>query len=183
MASSLELKIKKLPSAPGVYLFKDSSEEILYIGKAKNLKNRVSSYLVHQRTDWKASTILSESATVDYHLTSNELEALLLEAKLVQNHQPKYNTLLKTGQPFVYLMLTKDELPELVIVRNKKGKGTYFGPFIDKGPARQVYNFLINTFKLKLCKKKIENGCLYYHIGKCPGSCRPNFDEVGYANH
>lgn len=105
---------------------------------------------------------------------------MLLEAQLIQSYQPKFNVLLKTGQPFVYLIITNTKLPELKIVRNKKQKGTYFGPFIEKSHAYRVYNFLIRTFQLKICKKKIDLGCLYYHMGICSGSCRKDFDVDKY---
>jgi excinuclease ABC subunit C len=107
---------------------------------------------------------------------------MLLEAELIQANQPKFNVLLKSGQPFLYIMVTSPQkkLPELKIVRNKTKKGSYFGPFIEKAPARKVYNFLIKTFQLKLCKKKIKNGCLDYHLGTCAGSCRPDFNKTAY---
>jgi excinuclease ABC subunit C len=171
--------IKQLPAKPGVYLFADD-DHILYIGKAKNLKNRIKSYLQQQKTNWKAASLLTESTKLNHHVTCNELEAMLLEAKLIQTHQPKFNVLLKTGQPFLYIMVSKGKLPELQLVRNKKKKGIYFGPFIEKGPVRKVHSFLIKTFKLKICNKKIENGCLYYHLRQCAGSCRNDFDYNGY---
>lgn len=173
-------QIKKLPASPGVYLFKDDQGQIMYIGKAKNLKKRGSQYVQRLGIDIKVDAIFSSSVTVDYLLTQTELEALLLEAKLIQSHQPKCNVLLKSGQPFLYLMISVASLPELKIVRNQKHKGTYFGPFLEKGSARKVYDFLIKTFRLKICKKKIEKGCLYYHMGLCSGSCRPDFDKAAY---
>ena len=171
-----------LPPLPGVYLFKDENNQILYIGKAKNLKRRVSSYFQKQDTDWKASAVVQSSSHIDHVVTKTELEAMLLEAELIKAHQPKFNILLKSGQPFLYLLITSPQrkIPELKIVRNKKEKGTYFGPFLEKTPARKVYNFLTKTFKLKICKKKIENGCLDYHLGICSGSCKPDFDKYAY---
>jgi len=175
---SLANQIKKFPCLAGVYLFKSFDDQILYIGKAKNLKTRVSNYLKHD--DWKSSSIMNASSKVDFIITKNELEAMLLEAKMIQGNQPKFNVLLKTGQPFIYLMITNSKLPELKIVRNKKQKGSYFGPFIEKNHARKVFNFLIKTFHLKICKKKIDQGCLYFHMGLCSGSCKKDFDEKGY---
>ncbi len=173
-------KIKRLPQVSGVYFFKNSSGEIVYIGKAKNLRTRVSQYLNTVDHDLKSNLILSESTDIDFEVTENELTAMLLEAKLIQSYQPKHNILLKSGQPFLYLMITTGKLPELKLTRSKKQRGTYFGPFIEKGPARKVFNFLEKTFRLKLCKQKIENGCLYYHMGVCSGFCRTDFDEAGY---
>lgn len=172
--------IKKLPSKPGVYLFKDAEGHILYIGKAKNLKKRGASYLQRVGRDVKIDGLFVEGDYIDYQVTANELEALLLEAQLIQSNQPKFNVLLKTGQPFIYLLVTSGTLPELKMIRNRKQKGTYFGPFLDKGAARHVYDFLIKTFRLKLCKKKIAHGCLDYHLGICAGQCRPDFDAGAY---
>jgi excinuclease ABC subunit C len=179
---NLEEQSKRLPQKPGVYLFKDNSDHIFYIGKAKNLKNRVRSYFQKKDSDWKIASIIESSTKIDYIETQNELAAMLLEAELIQANQPKFNILLKSGQPFIYLLITSPlkKLPELKITRNKKEKGTYFGPFLEKTPARKVYDFLIKTFRLKLCKKKIENGCLDYHLGICAGSCRPDFDKNSY---
>jgi excinuclease ABC subunit C len=105
---------------------------------------------------------------------------MILEAKLILGHKPKFNVLLKEGQPFLYFFITGGKIPELKLVRNKRQKGEYFGPFFEKGPARRVYDFLIKTFRLKICKKKIPTGCLYYHMGICSGSCRPDFNLEDY---
>jgi excinuclease ABC subunit C len=179
----LETQIKKLPQAPGVYLFKDAQDLVLYIGKAKKLRNRVASYL--KNDDLKSTSLREVSNHLDFMVTKNELEAMLLEAKLIQTHQPKFNILLKTGQPFLWILATQETenqitLPELKLVRNQKQKGVYFGPFLEKNSARKVYDFLIKTFRLKLCKKKIAHGCLDYHMGICAGKCRPDFDKNNY---
>lgn len=177
-----KIEIKKIPTSSGVYIFKNKENEILYIGKAKNLKIRVSSYFKNINNDPKVDSIINESSKIDFIETKNELEALLLEAELIQSNQPKFNILLKTGQPFLYLLFTSPQktLPSISIVRNKKKKGTYFGPFIDKTAARRVYDFLIKTFRLKLCKQKIKSGCLDYHLGICAGKCRPDFNKEEY---
>jgi len=170
---------KTLPQAPGIYLFKDKNQLVIYIGKAKSLKNRVQSYF-RKTTDWKIQSLIDEYADIDYILTQNETEALLLEAQLIRDHQPKYNVLLKNGQPYVYILFTKDELSEIKLVRNKKEKGTFFGPFLHKMQAHGVYRFLVETFKLKVCNKKIENGCLEFHLNLCAGNCKSNFDPADY---
>ena len=179
--TKIHIQAKDLPQLPGVYLFKDEHNQILYIGKAKNLKKRVLSYFkgVH---DLKSYTITSASCKIDHIVTKNELEAMLLEAQLIQSNQPKFNILLKSGQPFLYLLITSPQkkLPEIKLVRTKKEKGTYFGPFLEKTPARKVYNFITRTFKLTLCKQKMESGCLEYHIGNCAGNCRTDFNQDEY---
>ncbi|MEX0672063.1 MAG: GIY-YIG nuclease family protein [Candidatus Babeliales bacterium] len=171
--------LKLLPSLPGVYLFKDKELKVIYVGKAKSLKDRVGSYF-NPTNDWKIKTLLAEAHSLDHIITKNEEEALLLEAQIVQEHQPRYNTLLKNGQPFIYLLVTNTPLPQLEIVRNKKRKGTYYGPFIHKKQARNVLAYLIRTFQLKICNASIISGCLDYHLELCSGSCKPDFDQEGY---
>lgn len=168
-----------LPRKPGVYFFKDKNGTVIYIGKAKSIKNRIQSYF-QTTDDWKVAALIQEFATIDYLITKNETEALLLEAQLIKQHQPKFNVLLKSGQPFVYLLFTKEELPQLKLVRNKQETGTYFGPFLHKTAARRVLHYLLKTFQLVLCGKTIENGCLNYHLGLCSGSCTSAFDKEGY---
>lgn len=178
-------QIKNLPHEPGVYLFKDLNRQIIYVGKAKDLRNRVSQYLQQQNSDVKAHSILQAAYALDHVRTSSELEALLLEAQLIQSHQPRFNVLLKDGQPFLWLIISSqsaDVLPKIELVRNKKKRGIYFGPFLEKNHARSVYEFLLRTFRLKICNKKITNGCLYYHLGSCAGACRPDFDADAYRD-
>ena len=172
---------KHIPRLPGVYFFKDAQGEIVYIGKAKSLRHRINSYFQNHTTDWKIEAIRSAYADLDFIVTKTETEALLLEAELIQRYQPAFNTIFKTGQPFVYIVFkTHKTMPTMAIMRNKKNKGTYFGPFLQKNQARSVYRFLMETFQLNACNKKIENGCLDYHIGNCPGTCMANFDREEY---
>ena len=180
--TKIHTQATNLPALPGVYLFKDEKNQILYIGKAKNLKKRVLNYFQKQNTGWKSAAIVDASKKIDYIITKTELEAMLLEAQLIQSNQPKFNILLKSGQPFLYILITSPlrKFPEIKLVRTKKAKGTYFGPFLEKTPARKVYNFITKTFKLNLCKNKIESGCLEYHIGNCAGNCRSNFNKENY---
>lgn len=170
------------PKLPGVYVFKNADGTPIYIGKAKSLKHRVSSYFHKQKTDWKVAALIEEHASLEYILTKNETEALLLETQMIQQYKPKFNVLMTSGQPFVYLLFAhpKNQLPEIKIVRNKRQKGTYFGPFLHKSQARRVHQYLTEKFRLMMCNKKIENGCLEYHIGICPGNCKPDFDPQEY---
>ena len=172
--------LDKLPDSPGVYLFKDANGVILYIGKAISLKNRVRSYFAPRHTDWKIAALMAEQASIDYIITAHEHDASVLEAKLIQEHRPKYNVLLRDGQPFLYLLFTKEPDPRLKIVRIRKEKGIYIGPFIKKQYVRATHRYLLEVFKLNRCNKNIAHGCLDYHLGTCPGSCMPNFDEQGY---
>jgi excinuclease ABC subunit C len=171
---------ENIPAAPGVYFFKDKNNTVLYIGKATSLKSRIQSYFSKGSRDWKVKALLEEHATIEYVITKTETEAALLEAELIQAHKPKYNVLLTSGQPFVYIFISADELPQLNIVRVKKEKGTYIGPFLYAGHARGTLRYLIETFRLMLCNKVIDNGCLDYHLGLCAGSCRKDFDPRDY---
>lgn len=169
-----------LPSLPGIYIFKNTLHEIIYVGKAKSLKKRVQSYFAKYGKDWKIDALLEEYAVIEHIITNSEEEALLLEAQMIKEHQPKYNVLLKSGQPFLYLLFTQEKLPKLKIVRNKKQKGTYFGPFLQKIHARRVYTYLFKTFQLTWCTKKIQGGCLQYHLELCAGNCKNDFDADAY---
>lgn len=171
---------ENIPSQPGVYFFKDKNNTVLYIGKATSLKSRVQSYFARYATDWKVNAMIQEYATVEYVITRTETEAALLEAELIQAHKPKYNVLLTSGQPFVYIFISNDSLPQLKIVRVKKEKGTYIGPFLYAKHARGALRYLIETFRLMVCNKTIDNGCLDYHLGLCAGSCRKDFDPRDY---
>ncbi len=179
MPMSTKKHTKIIPTSPGVYLFKATDNTILYIGKATSLRARVNSYF--QKThDWKITALIEDYVDIDYILTKTEMEAALLEAQLISKHKPKYNVLLRDGQPFIYLMVTKEPLPRLEYVRNKKEKGIYFGPFLQKTQARKTHRFLTETFRLNLCNKKIENGCLDFHIGLCAGNCKSDFNKEDY---
>lgn len=168
-----------LPSLPGVYLFKKDTE-ILYVGKAKCLKKRVQSYFQKRHTDWKIDSLIKEYTHIDHIITHNETEALLLEAQLIRNNKPPFNVLLKSGQPFLYILFTNTNPRQIVLVRNKKKRGIYFGPFLRKLQARSAYSYIMKTFKLTICNAKIENGCLNYHLDLCAGNCMPSFDLDGY---
>lgn len=180
MVGTEKLEYKNLPKLPGIYLFKNSENQVIYVGKAKSLQKRVASYFSKRNTDWKVAALLDEATSIEHILTHSETEALLLEAQLIRDNKPKYNVLLKSGQPFLYILVTQGAMPRLELVRNKKAKGLYFGPLLYKNHARRAYEYLIRTFQLFICNKKIESGCLDYHLGKCCGSCMQNFDIEGY---
>ncbi len=173
--------IRAIPELPGVYLFKDKDLGVIYIGKAKCLRARIRSYFKNRYEDWKIESLIAEYAALDYILTGTELEALLLEAQLIKEYKPKFNVLLKHGDPFFYILFTSGTLPEVKLVRNKKEKGVYFGPFIHKKQARVAYAYLMRTFRLRICAKRMESGCLDYHLGNCAGSCLKTFDSEEYT--
>ncbi|CAF1608184.1 unnamed protein product [Didymodactylos carnosus] len=170
-----------LSGLPGVYIFKDCTKGVIYVGKAKDLKKRVSSYFKTQEPDSKIQHLIKEHASIDYVQTKNETEALLLEAQLIRQFQPKYNTLLKSGSPFLYFEITSEQIPKLNLVTQQANKKSiYFGPFLYKAKTRHVFEFILRKFKLKICKLKIKQGCLDYHLGKCAGACLENFDLNDY---
>ena len=184
--------VAHVPSQAGVYFFKNAAQDIIYIGKAKCLKKRVQSYFSKRESDFKIDALLKEYASIDYVLTDNDIQAQLLEARLINEHQPKYNVLLTGGNPFLYILFTTvksahctkiGDLPAIKLVRSKllREKGTYFGPFIQKKEARAVFAYLVRTFKLRLCAARLDGGCLDYHLGVCAGSCLPHFDVEAYA--
>lgn len=169
-----------LPKLPGIYIFKDKNGCVIYIGKAKSIRKRVSSYFQKSHLEHKVNMLIGEHEFIDYIITKNETEALLLEAQLVKEYQPKYNILLKDGQPFVYIVFTDEDLSKVSFVRNKDIKGRYFGPFLHKFQAKKMFEYLVSTFRLNLCNKRVENGCLDYHLGLCAGNCKIDFDIENY---
>ena len=182
MNTLLQNTIRALPHVPGVYIFKNSAAEIIYIGKAKDLRNRCTSYISPDLGDIKGQAIATTATSVEYIETKSEVAALVLEAELIQHHRPQLNILLKDGQPFLYLVVTTEKIPQLLLTRTKTPRGSYFGPFIEKQPIRALYNFLTKTFRLDICNKNIPSGCLRFHMGICSGSCTQTFDEAGYRD-
>ena len=170
---------KNFPSTSGVYFFKDANNTILYIGKAKNLKNRLMSYFSNQ--DFKVIELLKQAVDIEVITTNNEIEALFLEAQLIKQHQPPFNRLLKAGNPYIYILFSADKLPTISLTRTKRKKGEYFGPFLTKNDANRVVEYLKKNLQLTICNKKIEAGCLQYHINICAGSCKSDFDEQFYT--
>jgi excinuclease ABC subunit C len=173
--------VSHLPKCPGVYFFKNENSEILYIGKATSLFDRVKSYFQYVDTRPNIVHLLSHAVSVDYIETKTAEEALLLEAMLIQKHKPPYNILIKEGNPFLYIVKTnkKKDLPQLLLSRHQSGTIS-IGPFLHKKSARAIYEYIMRTFQLKLCNKKMPNGCLLYHIGQCAGSCKADFNYTEY---
>lgn len=173
--------LAELPDRPGVYAFKDVSGTLIYIGKAQSLRTRVRSYF-RVNDDWKVTELLREHAGISYIVTQNDIEASLLEAELIQAYQPRYNVLLRSGDPFVYIAFFYDqELPRMQLVRRTPQTKHHFGPFIKRSHARRVFNYLQRTFRLKVCHHRIAGGCLDYHLGRCAGNCADTFDKDAYV--
>lgn len=182
--------LKELPvvfSGPGVYLMKDASGTIIYVGKARNLKKRLSSYFSGTgRLDKKTEVLVKKISTFETIITDTEKEALILESNLIKKHRPRYNVILKDGKRYPSLRLdTKNSYPFLEIVRKTKKDGAmYFGPFSSAGAVRQTVKVINKTFRLRKCKTKdFQNRsrpCLNYQMGICLGPCCHNIDETVY---
>jgi len=160
-----------LPNNPGCYLFKNSKDNVIYVGKAKNLKKRIRNYFKNNEFDSKTQTLLRYADSLDFVVTDSEEEALILENTLIKKYQPKYNIKLKDAKSPSYLLLTKEEYPRLIIDRWKRGKGIFFGPFLSAQERDYVLFFLRRTFLIRTCKKLLKKPCLRYHINLCDAPC------------
>ena len=167
----IEAKRKLLPDLPGCYLMKDAADQILYVGKAKNLKNRVRSYF-RGAHDTKTTKLVSEIDHFETIITNSNKEALLLEINLIQQYKPPFNIRLKEGTMYPYLKITKERHPQLIITSNvTKDGGLYFGPFPNVGAATQTQQLLHRVYPLRRCGKNEKRACFYYHLGQCIGPC------------
>ncbi len=170
--------LKKLPSESGVYIYKDANGTVIYVGKAKSLKNRVRSYFHSSDLNYKTRTLVSNIADINYIVTANELEALLLENNLIKKHKPKYNILLKDDKGYPYLRINPNEaFPKLELARKIKYDGAlYFGPYHGATSAKVIQDIITEVYPLKTCnydltKQKNIRPCLKYHIDRCTGPC------------
>ncbi len=183
-------KLKDLPLSPGVYIMKDKFGNIIYIGKAKRLKNRVSQYFLNKNHAEKVKSMVSQVADFDYILTNSELDALVLECNLIKKHQPFYNILLKDGKSYPYIKLDLDEdFPKLEVVRKiKKGNAKYFGPYFGISP-NEIVSAVSYAYPIRTCDKKIkehgklQKGCLNYDLGICAGPCMHRITKEEYASY
>lgn len=170
----LKEKLKLIPDNPGCYLMKDKDNNIIYVGKAKNLKRRVNSYFNKIHTG-KTYALVQNICDFDYIVTNTEAESLILEINLIKKYSPKYNILLKDDKTYPYIVLTNNKYPSLKIVRSKnrkKIKGKVFGPFPNVTSARNTVDLINRIYPLKKCDKLKKDLCLYYHINECLGYCK-----------
>ena len=173
----LEQTIKLVPEQPGCYIYYDKEGEIIYVGKAKNLKRRVYSYFHKQHDSVKTRVLVSQIEKLEYIITDSEAESLILESHLIKKHKPKYNILLKDDKKYPYFLITDEDFPRIQIVRKKNinpDRGRFYGPYTDIRAMHATLDFLKKIFPLKQCKQpKFSNRpCLYYHIGKCLAPCQ-----------
>jgi excinuclease ABC subunit C len=169
--NSLKEKLSLLPDKPGCYLMKNKEGTIIYVGKAKVLKNRVRSYFTGSH-DGKTQRLVSEIVDFEYIVTSSPMEALLLECNLIKQHDPRYNVMLKDDKTYPYIKITNEEHPRLEITRKVVKDGAkYFGPYANAGAAQETKKLLDRIYPLRKCKNIPKSVCLYYHMGQCAAPC------------
>jgi excinuclease ABC subunit C len=185
---TLEEKLARLPDRPGVYLYKDAKAQVIYVGKAASLKSRVRSYFLDSRPrDAKTDALVRQVRDLEYVVTDNELEALMLEANLVRKHRPRYNIILRDDKHYPFLKLTTDEeFPRLVVARRVKNDGaTYYGPFYPATAMRETLRLTRQLFPLRTCSITIDGRlprpCIQYSIGRCNAPCTGWETREGYA--
>ena len=185
-------ELKKLPTKPGVYIMHGPKDEIIYVGKAVNLKNRVRQYFqsTNGKTD-KIKKMISLIRRFEYIVVDSEMEALVLENNLIKENSPKYNTLLKDDKTYPYIKVTAGEdFPRIFLTRRvKRDKSRYFGPYTSAGAVRDTIDLLHRIFKIRTCSRRLpqdigrERPCLYYHLGQCLGPCNGYVDKAEYRKH
>ena len=172
-------ELSLVPHLPGCYLMKNKDNIVIYVGKSKNLKNRLSSYFNREHTG-KTMMLVREIDHFEYIVTNTEMESLLLEINLIKKYTPKYNILYRDDKSYPYIELTDEKIPRLRIIRRinvKKIKNNLFGPYPNVGAARHVVEILNRVYPLRKCNTYEKRECLYYHIGECLGYCTKNIDE------
>lgn len=177
-------ELKKLPKDPGVYLMKDKDDNIIYVGKAVNLKNRVSSYFRKTNKTDRILKMVSQIDHFEYIVVSNEAEALILECNLIKKNRPKYNVLLKDDKTYPYIKIdVKSDYPNVIITRRLLNDGAkYFGPYANPGAAKEMVNFIKEKYKIRQCRnfKSNTRACLNFHIKRCLAPCIGNISKEDY---
>ena len=177
----IQEELKKLPAKPGVYIMHDDHDDIIYVGKAIILKNRVRQYFQNSRNHTpKIRQMVSHVARFEYIITDSELEALVLECNLIKEHRPKYNTMLKDDKTYPYIKVTVGEaFPRIMLVRSmKKDKAKYFGPYTSSQSVRDIIDLSQKIYKIRNCSRSLpkeignDRPCLYYHMGQCQAPCQ-----------
>lgn len=175
------IDLSTLPELPGCYRYYDASGVVIYVGKAKNLRRRVSSYFTRRDLDPKTAALVAHIARLDFIVTTNEVEALILENTLIKEHWPRYNINLKDSRTYAYILRTDEEFPRLVVARKKGAEGTCYGPFVSGLERDQLVKGLRRTFRLRSCRKLPKRACLRYHMNSCSGPCVGAVTEAEYG--
>lgn len=182
MNNLIKSKLELLPTSPGCYIHKDKNGTIIYVGKAKNLRNRVRSYFrgIH---DTKTEALVSEIVDFEFIVTESNIEALLLEINLIKENKPKYNIMLKDDKSYPFIKITNERYPRLIITRQvKKDGGLYFGPYPDVGAANEIKRLLDRIFPFRKCTNPPSKVCFYYHIGQCMAHTICKKDEAYFKS-
>ncbi len=185
MKKKIKDKIKKLPDNSGVYIFKNKEGEVVYIGKAGNLSKRVNSYFL-KSADPRSKRMIRDFYDLEYKTTETVIEALILEAKLIKKHEPYYNIKQKDDKSFLYVVITDEKYPRVILKRGKQKKEgrAVFGPFVSSSAIRQGLRILRKIFPYNTHTekelKKVKRPCFYYQIGLCPGACADDLDKEEY---
>ncbi len=172
-------KLQTLPNKPGCYLFYDKNGIIIYVGKAKNLRNRVKSYFVGAH-NYKTTRLISEIVDLSFLITNTETEALLLEFNLIKENIPKYNIRLVDDKSYPYIVITKEKYPKIIVSRDLSIQGTFFGPYPNVYAAKQTARLLNRIYPFRKCDNLPKEACLYYHLGQCLAPC---IQEVDYNDY
>ncbi|MEI4791250.1 excinuclease ABC subunit UvrC [Bacillus sp. FJAT-53060] len=177
MNKLIKEKLSVLPDQPGCYLMKDRQNKVIYVGKAKVLKNRVRSYFTGSH-DAKTQRLVNEIVDFEYIVTSSNIEALILELNLIKKYDPQYNVMLKDDKTYPFIKITNERHPKLIVTRNvKKDKGRYFGPYPNVQAARETKKLLDRLYPLRKCATLPDRVCLYYHLGQCLAPCVYDISE------
>ncbi len=186
---NIEEELKKLPSQPGVYIMHDKRDEIIYVGKAISLKNRVRQYFQSSRNKTaKIEQMVSRIARFEYIITDSELEALVLECNLIKEHRPRYNTMLKDDKTYPYIKVTVyEDYPRILFSRDmKKDKSKYFGPYTSAGAVKDTIELIHKLYQIRTCNRNLprdigkERPCLNYHIKQCSAPCQDYISKEDY---
>ena len=182
MNNLIKSKLELLPTSPGCYIHKDKNDTIIYVGKAKNLRNRVRSYFRGSH-DTKTEALVSEIVDFEFIVTESNIEALLLEINLIKENKPKYNIMLKDDKSYPFIKITNERYPRLIITRQvKKDGGLYFGPYPDVGAANEIKRLLDRIFPFRKCTNPPSKVCFYYHIGQCMAHTICKKDEAYFKS-
>jgi excinuclease ABC subunit C len=171
----------EIPTQPGVYIFKNKKDEIIYIGKAKNLRARVRSYFSKSYQTPKTRHLVARIQHIEWIIVYNEVEALLLENKLVKKHKPKYNINLKDAKTFAYIAISKDAYPRIFSTRKPSSRLYMFGPYTEGYLRRELQRLVVKIFKLRTCRKLPKRACLNFHIGLCTAPCEGKVTKQQYG--
>ena len=178
-----KINLATIPPSPGCYLYKNNKNQIIYVGKAKDLKKRVSQYFNSQEKDPKTQALIANIESVEFILTNTEVEALILENNLIKKYNPKYNIDLRDSKRYAYIKITNELFPRLLIARKKDTDEEYFGPFTSGEKRDYILQTLIRAFKIRTCKKLPKKACLRFSLGLCDAPCINDISKEKYDNN